>query len=230
MKGFALLLLLGPLALAAPSLLVVAVERVGLPPYDGTGRIYRLEGPECQTLRVGEILALRRQGERRSLGQLEILSVFPDHAGARLVLAGDTFPLKGDMAVRAEPIPALPEVPAVAPPPLATTDSLRPMILARAFPVFLEPPVVHREPIYFVKEDATLSPGAQAKLRLWVETWGRAGQWSLECPQADSPQSTQRLSALRSQLQQLGIPSLDIKMLPREPSAQYDAIYVKKQP
>ena len=52
MKGILLALLLGPFAWASP-LLVASVGRAGLPPYEGTERVYRLEGLGCPTLRVG---------------------------------------------------------------------------------------------------------------------------------------------------------------------------------
>jgi hypothetical protein len=230
MKGFALLLLLGRLALATPPLLVTSVGRVGLPPYEGTERIYRLEGTGCQTLRVGEVLVLQRQGERRSLGRLEVLSVHQDHAQARLSLAGDTFPLKGDLAIRTEQFLTLPEVPVAVQQPIPGLEALRPQTITHVLPRSVGQGAIYREPIYFIKGDASLSPGAQAKLKAWVATWGAEGQWSLECPQATAALSTLRTSALRSELQRLGIPSLEIQPLPEELSGRYDAIYVKKEP
>ncbi len=229
MKGF-LLLLVGCFVWAAPPLLVVSVGRVGLPPYEGTERIYRLEGGGCQTLRVGELLVLQRPGERRGLGRLEILSVHPDHAQSRLSVPGDTFPLKGDEAIRAELLGTLPELPVAVPAPIPAMATLRPQTITRALPRSFEPGATYREPIYFLKGDASLSPGAQTKLRAWVESWGAKGQWSLECPPAPDTLSTLRSLALRSELQRLGIPSLEILPLPEEPTERYDAIYVKKAP
>lgn len=229
MKGF-LLLLLGCLVWAAPPLRVVSVGRVGLPPYEGPERIYRLEGVGCQTLWVGEILVLQRPGERRGLGRLEILSVHPDHAQSRLSVPGDTFPLKGDLAIRAELLGALPEIPVAVSAPISAMATLRPRTITRALPRSFDPGATYREPIYFLKGDASLSPGAQTKLRAWVESWGAKGQWSLECPQAPDTLSTLRSLALRSELQRLGIPSLGILPLPEEPTERYDPIYVKKAP
>jgi hypothetical protein len=223
-----LLFLLGPLAWAVPPLLVTAVERQGLPPYEGTERAYRLEGTGCQTLRVGETLVLQRQGEVRPLGRLEILSVHQDHALAKLALAGETFPLKGDLAVRTELFQALPGMPAVSLAPLPAAEALRPKAIARSLPRSFGPGEVRREPIFFLKGDASLSPGALAKLRAWVEIWGPSGQWSLECPPASL--TDQRAGALRAELQRLGVPSLELQPLPEEPPGRYDAIYVKKEP
>jgi hypothetical protein len=230
MKGFLLACLLGSFAGATVPLLVTSVERTGLPPFEGTERIYRLEGTGCQTLRVGEVLVLKRPGERRNLGGLKILSVHSDHALARLSQPGDTFPLKGDQAVRTELFLALPEVPVAAQAPLAKLESLRPHTLTRTLP----PPVgqgpIHREAIFFIKGDASLSPGAQVKLRAWVAAWGVEGQWSLECPPAPGELAALRASALRSELQGLGVPALEIKPLPEEPTGRYDAVYVTQGP
>jgi len=299
MKGIPFLPALGACALAAAPLRVVSVDRPGLPPYEDDQRVYRLEGPECRTLRVGEILPLRRQGEPRRLGKLEVLSVHLDHADARLAEAGETFPLKGDEALCREPLRALPLAASASPSPLPAMDALRPLpprpavaaakpllplpetapvsfrplpartaLLprlpgpaihrlplpplpgmgaiqpgvfaplddlrpARTFPpAAVGPGKSHRAPIFFIKEDASLSPGAYDKLRLWVATWGTEGRWSLECPKGADKISSLRLSALRSELQRLGIPSLglDVRSLPREPGARYDAIYVRKEP
>jgi hypothetical protein len=289
MKGIALLFAAGVCVWAAPPLLVVSVDRPGLPPYEGNGRVYRLEGPECLTLRVGEVLGLRRQGESRGLGRLKILAVHPDHAEAHLSEAGETFPLKGDLAIRKEPLHSLPAMATASPRPLPAkdvlqpmhprpadpwltpdaealppkeapvirteplpslptmamiplrslpeTNALRPAILACVFPQAVPPKPsgrgsAHRAPIYFIKEDASLSPGAQVKLKLWVSIWGAGGRWSLECPKGVDTVSSLRLSALRSELQRLGVPvlGLDIRSLCQDPGARYDAIYVKREP
>jgi hypothetical protein len=203
---------------------------VGLPPYEGSERVYRLEGSACQTLRVGEVLILQRQGERRSPGRLEILSLHLDHAQARLAMPGETFPLKGDLAVRTELFHALPEVPVAAPNPIPAVDTLRPRTITRILPRSVGQGTVYREPIYFLQGDATLSPGAQTKLRVWVESWGLQGQWSLKCPPGVDPLSTLRTSILRAELQRLGVPSLEIQPQAEEAPGKYDAIYVQKEP
>jgi len=233
MRRLVLLFLLGPLtrpalAWAVPPLLVTAVERPGLPPYEGTERTYRLEGAGCQTLRVGEALVLQRQGEVRALGRLVILSVHLDHAMAGLSVPGATFPLKGDLAVRTEhfqPLPGMPSAPVVT---LPSAEALLPSTITRSLPRSFGQGEVRREPIFFLKGDTSLSPGALSKLKAWVETWGLTGQWSLECPPAGL--SERRAAALRSELQRLGVPSLEVRPLPEEPSGRYDAVYVQKEP
>ncbi|HWQ09147.1 MAG TPA: hypothetical protein VN436_08570, partial [Holophaga sp.] len=111
MKGAVLLCLAGCTMMAALPLRLTSVDRVGLPPYEGSEKVYRVEGPACGVLRVGERLTLRRERDPRSVGQLEVLRVYPDHAETRLAASGETFPLKGDLVLRAEPLPALPEIP-----------------------------------------------------------------------------------------------------------------------
>ena len=223
-------LLLGCLVWAAPPLRLVSVGRAGLPPYEGTERIYRLEGAGCPTLQVGETLVLKRPGEPRSLGRLEILSVSLDHAQSRLSVPGATFPLRGDLALRTELLDTLPELPVRVQLPIPAMDTLYPRTITRTLLRTGDQDATYREPIYFLKGDASLSPGAETKLRVWVESWGTTGQWFLECPQALGTLSPLRILTLRSELQRLGIPSLEIKPLPEEPSEQYDAIYVKKAP
>jgi len=203
------------------------VERQGLPPYEGTTRVYRLEGSGSQTLRVGEVLALQRPKEARTLGRLEILSVHLDHALARLAVPGATFPLKGDLAVRTELFHPLPGLPSAPPSALPSLEALLPST-TRALPRSFGQGEVRREPIYFLKGDASLSPGALAKLRAWVETWGLPGQWSLECPPAVLAEP--RSAVLRLELQRLGVPSLEVRPLSEEPPGRYDAVYVRKEP
>ena len=87
-----------------------------------------------------------------------------------------------------------------------------------------------RGTIFFLKGDASLSPGAQVKLKAGVDTWGTEGQWSLECPRVAGTLQALRVSVLQSELQRLGVPSLEIEPLPEEPSGRYDTIYVKKEP
>jgi len=230
MKGFVLLLLLACFGWAAPPLQVAAVGRVGLPPYEGTERLYRLEGLGCQTLRVGESLLLQRPGDLRRLGRLEVLAVHLDHAQARLSLPGDTFPLKGDLAIRTEELHALPDLPGRAPQPLPVPSELCARTVTLTLPRSLGQGPSHREPIYFLKGDGSLSPGALVKLRAWVEAWGAEGQWSLECPPASSGLAELRLSALRAELQRLGVPRLEALFLSEGPQGPYDAIFVKKEP
>ncbi len=220
--------------LVGQPLQIVSVGRTGLPPYEGSQRVYRLEGNGCATLRVGEVVVLKREGELRNLGRLEITSVHLDHAQAKLLQTGDTFPLKGDLAVRMELLRAMPVLPkAVDVPPLPAVAALQPRALKAALVRSFSTGTTYREPIYFLKGDASLSPGAVAKLRAWAESWGVQTQWTLECPQPPGMLSTllqERISALREALRASGIQHLEVRAVPPEPPGRYDAIYVMSEP
>lgn len=213
---------------------IVSVGRTGLPPYDDSQRVYRLEGSGCATLRAGEVVVLKREGERRNLGRLEVLSVHLDHAQAKLLQAGETFPLKGDLAIRMELLRPLPELPKpVAGRPLTAQAALQPKALKASLVRSFGEGTTYREPIYFLKGDASLSPGALAKLRTWAESWGPKNQWTLECPQSPGTLSTllqERVSALREELQRLGVAQLEVRAVSPEPPGRYDAIYVMSEP
>jgi hypothetical protein len=94
-------------------------------------------------------------------------------------------------------------------------------------------PALAPEPIYFLKGDGTLSPGAILKLKAWVDTWGVQGKWTLGCP--TGPGLTyelleKRLLAIRAELRKLGVVKVDTVLLPSTPAGQYDMIYVAKDP
>lgn len=91
---------------------------------------------------------------------------------------------------------------------------------------------LQREPIYFLKYNATLSPKAYIKLKEWVRTWGGQGTWSLGYPstnQASNQLTERRLNALRSELQRLGVTVLQTRSLSDTDPTPYDAIYVIKE-
>ena len=88
---------------------------------------------------------------------------------------------------------------------------------------------VEPKPIYFLKGDASLSPGALDKLRSWVQTWGTRGTWLLTVP--EGPGLTyglleKRVLALRAELRRLGVARIDTRLGPREPAGTYDVIRV----
>ena len=90
-----------------------------------------------------------------------------------------------------------------------------------------------REPIFFIKGDGTLSPGAIVKLKTWVESWGVKGKWTLGCPTGPGlPYELleKRLLAIRAELRKLGVAKVDTVLLPTQPAGPYDAIYVVKEP
>ena len=59
---------------------------------------------------------------------------------------------------------------------------------------------------------------------------GQVGPWNARRASTRFPPCV--LSALRSELQRLGVPvlGLDIRSLSQDPGARYDAIYVKREP
>ena len=88
-----------------------------------------------------------------------------------------------------------------------------------------------RGTVFFLKGDARLSPGALDKLKTWTASWGTDGIWVLAYP--SNPEITpvlkeDRLLILRSELQKLGVSKFEIKILPVEPSGQYDAVHIEK--
>jgi len=270
MRYGSLFMLLLALPLAGEPLRVVSVLRTGLPPYEDANRLYRLEGEACGRIRSGEALVLRRTGEARSLGCLKVTETRGSYVLARMLIPGETYPIKGDLALREEdinPLPTLttahPIVLSTALAPLQTTKSappvpavplpLVPVPEAAVLPSVASPslmPVsssaspspapVHpmpsqrasaqRQPIYFLKGDASLSPGALAKLKSWTGDWGADGQWMLACPGSKDPAIAQeRIQALKSELLRLGVGALDVRPLPEEVVGKYEAIYVIRE-
>ena len=232
---------------ASPPLAVAQVVREGLPPYEDAERRYRLEGDGAAQLRPGQVLLLVRPGEPRVLGLLEVVSVAPDHALARLSRAGATFPMKGDLVVPREPLPTLPALPEERPLPAA---GLHPP----AVPVLPEPPEPappppvpmpapsgsgrqpdlpqigpHCQPIFFLPAEAYLTPGARAKLRTWVQTWGRGGRWTLTLTGAeppDAPLAQARIRSLREELSRLGVAKVQVGTSEQTVDNPYPAVLV----
>lgn len=94
-------------------------------------------------------------------------------------------------------------------------------------------PMSHREVIYFLKGDASLFPGAQAKLRTWTETWGTQGSWTLACP--PGPDITyglleSRILTLRGELQKLGATQVATKLTLKEQPKSYDPVFIELDP
>jgi len=212
--------------LAAPPLQVVGVVRSGMPPYEDGARIYRLEGAGCLTLRIGEQLTLQRSDERRPLGRLQVMAIKADHALARLVEAGETYPLKGDVAVRHEAAVALPALP---PPPMPENPVNVAVKLPISAPLLSQPREGHREAIFFKKQSADLSPAAREKLEMWVQTWGLRGRWILGYPEGPGLSlllQQNRVEQLKVVLLRLGVPKVEIRPQPLEPPGRYDSVFV----
>ena len=218
-----------PLAGAAP-LAVVRVVREGLPPYEDSDRLYRLEGDGCGLLRPGQVVLLVRPGARLGPGQLEVVSVQPEFALARLRQPGaGSFPMIGDLAVPQEPLRSLPALPTPGPALSAAMRGL-PAGPAAPAPAAPAPYAAHREPIYFLPGQTGLTPGAQAKLKAWVKAWGRAGRWVLALAPPATPQDPARIEALREELARLGV--RQVTVVAGDPAAPgaYPAIYVLLNP
>jgi hypothetical protein len=224
--------LLGPMLSAAPPLHVAGVVRVGIPPYDDGERLYRLEGDGCQALRVSEYLTLRRSSDRRNLGRLQVTIIKDGHALARLAVTGDTYPLKGDLAVRQERAVALPAFPLQTTGSTLHADALAPRIPKIPVPSNLVKKPLHQESIFFLKGSAELSPAARAKLRSWVSSWGLDGRWALlvpAVPELPLAIAQARVEALREAMKQLRVVEVELRPLPAGPSARYDAIRVSQE-
>ena len=103
-----------------------------------------------------------------------------------------------------------------------------------AAPVPLPPsekPSFKRGTIFFIKGDATISPGALDKLNTWTTAWGKDGKWVIAYPsnpEIASALNEKRILVLRSELQKLGVAIVETKILPNEPAGQYDAIHIEK--
>jgi len=212
-------------SLQAGNLVVVQVVREGEPPYEDNNRLYRLEGDLCATLRLHQPLLLVRFGEARPMGQLEVVKLGPDFALARVSKPGASYPMKGDRAVPREGLTRLP--------PLPGSTALAGAPHQPAEPALMAPPpsAPHREPIYFLPEQAVLSPAAKTKLKAWVAAWGRAGHWVLVLPKyGPSAQDADRVRVLREELKRLGVARVEQKNSDLEAPGQYPAVFVGVDP
>lgn len=223
-----------PLA-AGSAVRVVAVERLGWPPYEDDRRIYRLEGDEASRLRPGEVLHLSRPGDPRNLGRLKVAFLEKGRASAYLESRGATYPLVGDLALsrRMEPVPALPSahpLPDLSlrslPPPPAILVAPAPPLPSREVP----PPSRH-ESIYFLEGDGSLSPKGRDKLQAAVRSWGADGRWVIAIPEDRVlPEKVRqgRIQAIRKALGGLGVGKVDLKETQRKDGDNGDVVYVEK--
>jgi hypothetical protein len=224
MKGLPLCLLAVCLACSGPvPLHIASVERTGLPPYEDADRLYRVEGEGWERLKVGDRLRPTRPGDRRDVGRLQVVELREGHALARLQARGEAYPMRNDAVERLEARPLPP--PAVAPLPRVNLQDLQPVGPARP-----GPENAHREQIYFLKGDATLSPAGQEKLQAWVGLWGRQGQWALLCPRGEAGLVRARLAVMTEALQRLGVAQVEVRPLPPEPTDRLDAVGIVMEP
>lgn len=222
-------LLTASLLVGATPLQVTDVVRSGLPPYAPEDRRYRLEGEGWRALRVGERLELRREGTLEHTGQLEVLEVRENHALARLKAPGDTYPLRGDRALRSlhRPLPALPAAVA-APLPLPVDLKPQPPVMPTSGPA-----APHRETLYFLPGDATLSPAGREKLGEWVRALGRDSRWRIAVPAAPgtgSDLAERRVLALRRQFEALGVTKVGVDFVSPETGSRFDPVHVLQFP
>jgi hypothetical protein len=212
-------------------LTVVKVERVGPPPYRGSERLYRIEGDAVEQLVPGDILQLHRGKDRQVMPRLEVTAVMADHAMARLEFEGDTFPMVGDL-VRGRGVPEpLPAVPALA-------DLNLGPLPAPAKPALQAPGALggftsRQEALYFMPGESRISPAGLAKLAAWARDWGPEHRWFLACPQFPGESldlASARVNLLKDELQRLGIPSPDLRIVLDQPPGKYPLIYVGADP
>ena len=226
MRWAILLLLLFHLACAGSPLRITSVDRAGMPPYENTERLYRVAGEGWETLKPGDSLDLRRPGERRTLGRLEVVSLGTGFVQARLATPGETYALVGDLAVARDIRPlALPDWPDFDPNPLSPPTHLAPLETGG-------PPRL-LERFFFLRGDSALSPSGQQRLKAWVQAHGKDGHWFLQMP--SDPRQTEELvqarcKALKVQLEQLGVGSLELRKGPLEVHEKYDFITVGREP
>ncbi len=208
----------GALGAQAP-LHIVAVERTGPPPYEAEDRVYRLDGGQDQGLRLGGRLLVKRTGEARAFGHLWVTELRGDRAGARYEPMDATYPMKGDLAIPEflGPLPGTglrnPEpLPGVAPPDATTQAPPREGVL------------------FFLPQQAELSPAGAKKLQAWLEAWGRAGQWGIQVPQAKAIKPAlhkARLAALETALRALGIERVQVETTPRTTDGKNDPVWIR---
>ena len=226
MKPLLALCFAATLLQAGTPLAVVRAVREGEPPFEDGQLLYRLEGDGGAALEPGAVLRLVRPRDARPMALLEVVGGRPGYVLARIRQPGATFPLKGDLAIPREPLrtpPPLPgPMPALGPAPGAW---------APASPSLPVPGAAHREPIFFLQDDAGLTPGAKAKLKAWVAAWGRTGHWVLALPPGSAgPLAQARISALRDELGRLGVPRIEVGSVPQDPPGKYQSIVILQDP
>ena len=224
-----------PMPPAFAPLAVTQVLREGLPPYENdSSRLYRLEGEGCDKLAEGQVLLLARGQERRLMGRLEVTRVTPHYALARLVFAGETFPLRGDRAYPRGSLKALPLLPPPLKPWTVSAQAALGVPATRLAPPGPETGFQgQREPLYFLPEESRISEAGQLKLQAWVKAWGRDRRWSLGCPTAPGESldlCAGRIATLTEELRRLGVAQVEVVILPDETPGPYPVIYIVADP
>jgi hypothetical protein len=204
---------------AQVALRIVAVERHGLPPYEESDRVYRLDGGKDHGLRVGDRLLVKRPGEVHAFGHLWVTELLRDRAGARFEPLAATAPMKGDIAILEE----MKWMPGTAP---METDLL-PVIS----PPLNRPEAPPREGVlFFLPQQAELSLAGMRKLETWVEQWGAEGRWVIQVPAVKALKPAlqkQRAETLLAALKALGITSVKLETNPRATESKYDPAWIR---
>jgi hypothetical protein len=208
----------GALGAQAP-LHIVAVERTGLPPYESEDRVYCMDGGQDRGLRVGDRLFVKRTGDVRVLGHLWVTEVRGDQARARYEPMETVYPMKGDLAIL-EVLKWMPETGRLNPDPLPVASP--PGSTSKAPP---------REGVlFFLPQQAELSPAGVKKLETWVEEWGREGQWGIQVPMAKAIKPAlqkQRIASLEAALHSLGLEHVKLETDPRTTEGKNDPAWIR---
>src|SRR5664279_1425351 len=198
---------------------IIAVERRGLPPYEAADRTYGLDGGRDRGLKMGDRLLVKRIGEPLPLGHLRVTEVRGERAGASFEPAGADYPMKGDLAIREELL-RIPDV---------TRFSVEPIPLAPApRPAAVAPP---REGLlFFLPQQAELSPAGLKKLETWIAEWGSGGRWAVHVPSAKALKPALqklRVEVLQAALHSLGIEHATLDTQPRTAEGKYDPAWIR---
>jgi len=208
----------GLLGAQAP-LHIVSVERRGLPPYESADRVYGLDGGRAQGLRVGDRLLVKRVGEVRPIGHLWVTELRGERAETRFAPLGTIYPMKGDLAL----------LEVMRWPPVVARVDAEPLGIVPAPGARTEAPP--REGlIFFLPQQAEVSPAGVQKLERWVEAWGTGGRWAVQVPSARALKPAlqkQRAESLRAALRALGIDQVAIELEPRTVEAKYDPAWIR---
>jgi hypothetical protein len=219
MRWLFLCLGLGWGLVAQQPLHIVAVEHKGLPPYESADRVYCLDGGQDCGLRVGARLLVKRVGEAHVCGYLWVTEVASHQAGARYEPRDSTYPLKGDLAIL-DVLKGIPGAGRLNPDPM---------------PVVVPPSATPKAPpqeglLYFLPQHAELSLAGVKKLEVWVQEWGREGQWSIHVPTARAIKPAlqkRRLESLRAALRALGIEQVQLETGTRTLEGKYDPAWIR---
>jgi len=198
---------------------IVAVERKGLPPYEAADRIYRLDGGQSRGLRVGDRLLVKRSGEPRAIGHVRVVEVRGEQCETLFEPSGSTYPMKGDLVLREE----------LKWPPLAGPLDVDPLpVTSPPAPASEAPP--QEGLLFFLPQQADLSPAGLKKLETWVREWGAAGRWAVQVPSAKALSTAlqqRRADTLQAALRSLGVEEAKVETAPRTSDGKYDPVWIR---